>query len=46
MKIRPMGTEMFHADGWKDRQTDVTKLIAAFRTFAYDPNKQFNEMLF
>jgi hypothetical protein len=27
IKIRPMGAEFFHAD----RQTDVTKLIVAFR---------------
>jgi len=30
MKIRPFGAEPFHADG----QTDVTKLIVAFRNFA------------
>ena len=30
MKIRPMGAELFHADG----QTDMTKLIVAFRNFA------------
>jgi len=33
MKIRSVGAEMFHADG----QTDVTKLIVAFRTFANAP---------
>jgi len=27
MKIRPVGAELFHADG----QTDMTKLIVAFR---------------
>jgi hypothetical protein len=27
MKVLPVGTELFHADG----QTDITKLIAAFR---------------
>ena len=30
MKIRPVGTELFHADG----QTDITKLIVVFRKFA------------
>jgi hypothetical protein len=30
MKIRPMGAELFHAD----KQTDITKLIVAFRNFA------------
>jgi hypothetical protein len=30
MKIRPVGPEMFHADGWKDRRTDMTKLIVSF----------------
>jgi hypothetical protein len=30
MKIGPVGAELFHADG----QTDMTKLIVAFRNFA------------
>jgi hypothetical protein len=30
MKIRPVGAELFHTD----RQTDMTKLIVAFRNFA------------
>jgi len=29
MKFRPVEVELFHADG----QTDVTKLIVAFRNF-------------
>jgi len=29
MKIRPVGAELFHADG----QTDMANLIAAFRNF-------------
>ena len=33
MKIRPAGTELSYADG----QTDVTKLIVAFRSFANAP---------
>jgi len=31
MKIRPVGSWWFHADG---RRTDLTKLIVSFRTFA------------
>jgi hypothetical protein len=31
MKIRQMGAELVHADGW----TDMTKLIVAFRNFLY-----------
>jgi len=34
VKIRPVGAELFHADG----QTDMTKLIVAFRNFANVPN--------
>ena len=34
MKIRPLGAELFHADGQTDRQTDMTKLIVAFRNYA------------
>jgi len=33
MKIRPLGAELFHADG----QTDMAKLIVAFRNFADAP---------
>jgi hypothetical protein len=33
MKIRPVGAELFHAD----RETDMTKLIVAFRNFANAP---------
>jgi hypothetical protein len=35
MKLRPVGVELFHADG----QTDMTKLTVAFRSFANAPNK-------
>jgi len=40
IKIRPVGTELFHAD----RQTGMTKLIVAFRNFANAPKiiKVFN----
>jgi hypothetical protein len=37
MKIRPVGAEMFHADGHRERQTDMTKLIVAIRNFAKAP---------
>jgi hypothetical protein len=39
--IRPVGAELFHADG----QTDMTKLVVAFRNFANAPNRQctYNE---
>ena len=33
MKIRPVGVELFHADG----QTDVTNLIFSFRNFSNAP---------
>jgi hypothetical protein len=38
MKIRPVGAELYHADGLTDgrtdRRTDIKKLIVAFRNFA------------
>ena len=37
MKIRPMGAELFHADGQTDRRTGITKLIDAFRSFGTAP---------
>jgi len=36
VKNRPVGAELFHADG----QTDMTKLIVAFRNFACAPENQ------
>ena len=43
MKIRPLGAELFHAEGRTDRrtyrQTDMTALIVAFRNFANAPKK-------
>ena len=33
INIRPVGVEVFHADG----RTDMTKLIVAFRNFAHAP---------
>jgi len=34
MKIRPVGFELFYAEG----QADMTKLTVAFRNFANAPN--------
>ena len=39
MKIRPVGAEFFQADGRTERQTDITKVIVAFRNFANAPKK-------
>jgi hypothetical protein len=43
MKIRPVGVELFHADGQTGGQTegrtDMTNLIVAFRNFVKAPNK-------
>jgi len=33
MKIRPVGAELFHADG----RTDMNKLVVTFRNFAIAP---------
>jgi hypothetical protein len=40
MKIHPMGSELFHVN----RQTDVTKLVVTFHTFA-DVPKNFKNLL-
>jgi len=34
MKIHPLGYEVSHPDGRTDRQTDMTKLTVAVRSFA------------
>jgi len=39
MKILPVGDGLLHADG----QTDVSKLIDAFRNFANAPKKRLNK---
>jgi len=36
MKIRPVGTELFHADG----ETDMMKPKAAFRNFGNTPKSK------
>ena len=42
MKIHPEEAELFHVDGRTDRQTDITKLMVAFRSFAKTRNKMSN----
>jgi hypothetical protein len=37
MKIRVVRAELFHAGGQTGRQTDMTKVIVAFRNFANEP---------
>jgi len=34
MKICPVRAELFHSDRWTEEQTELTKLIVAFRDFA------------
>jgi hypothetical protein len=38
MKIRPVGAELFHADG----KTDMRKLKVAFRNFANAPKNRIS----
>jgi len=38
VQIRPVGAELFHADG----RMDMTKLIVAFCNFAYTPKNVYN----
>jgi hypothetical protein len=37
MKIRPVGAELFHADGRTDVQKNMTKLRVTYRNFANAP---------
>jgi len=39
MKIRPVGAELFHADGRMDRRTGMSKPIVAFPNIANVPTK-------
>ena len=39
MKILPAVVELFRADKWTGGQTDMTKLVAAFRNFANAPDE-------
>jgi hypothetical protein len=45
MKIRPVGAELFHADGRTGRQvgrqTDMTKLIVALPNFVNAPKNRY-----
>ena len=45
MKIRPVGTELFLADGRSDGRTDMAKLIVVFLNFANAPEKQHVEWM-
>ena len=40
MKILPVEAQLFHADRRTDGQTDMMKLIVAFRSFAKAPKKR------
>ena len=40
MKIRPTGTILFQADARADGQTDMTKLIVAFRNMSNAPKNR------
>ena len=41
VKIRPVRSELFHADARTDGQSDVTKVTGAFRNVAKAPSKAF-----
>jgi len=45
-KIRPMGAELFHAEGQTERkrERDMTKLIVGFRNFANPPTIFFGTL--
>jgi hypothetical protein len=40
MKIRPLGEELFHAHGQTVGQTEMTKVIVTFRSFANAPKNR------
>jgi hypothetical protein len=50
IKICPVGANWFHAerrtDGRMERQTDMTKLIFAFRSFANAPKNRLYKHVF
>ena len=46
MKIRSVEDDLFYADGQTDGQTDMTKLIVAFRKFANAPKNEQNRHIF
>jgi hypothetical protein len=37
MKFSPVGADLFHTDVWSGGQTDMKKLIVAFRNIANAP---------
>jgi hypothetical protein len=39
-EIRPVRTELFHADGKTDRQTDINTLIVVFCSFVNAPENR------
>jgi len=47
MKIRPVGAELFHADGrtngQADKRKDATKLIVTFRNFENVPKNKIDK---
>jgi len=45
MKIRSVGFDLFHADGWTDGQTDLTKATVAFRNFANVRAQKINALM-
>jgi len=42
MKIRPVGAELFHAEGQIEGLTDMTKLKVALSNFANAPKNRSN----
>ena len=42
VKIQQLGAGSFHEDGRTDRQTDITKLIVAFRNFVNAPKNKIH----
>ena len=41
MKLCPVEAELFHADRWTNRRTDMSKLIVAFRNFVNAPKNEY-----
>jgi len=36
MEVRPVGAELYHADGRTDRQNETTSRVSQFREYAYN----------
>jgi len=45
MKTPPVAAQLLHADGLKDRQTDITKIIVTFRNFMNAPKYRLTSRL-